>query len=466
MATSGVLTSGPESNHELVSSLVEEKVSGGLISRSELKWLVFAGLHIPLALLMRYDRSVATAHAVLTLAVALALVLVKRRRDPAAAVAAGYIVGAEVLWRAARAGVFWEFGKYAVVAVLGFAVLRRRTVPRSALGPLWYFALLLPSIVLLASLDLERIRQEVSFNLSGPLCLAVCALYFSGLEADWRLLKRILMAVAAPIVGLATLALYSLMAAGRIQFTTESNPAAAGGFGPNQVSQILGLGVLCCWLLAIGFERRRLMRLAFTVLFVWFLSHALLTFSRGGVYLAGLGISVTLPYFLRLRLVRRRTVCALAVLVPLAVLFLIPKLDAFTGGFLSKRYSDTSGTNREKIASAHVKAWLEHPLFGVGPGMAKLEVADELGHSAASHTEFTRLLAEHGLFGLTALAILLASGLRRYRSAGTPLTKAFVSACLAWSFGAMAGYAMRVAATSFVMGLGWCSLQTDEERYR
>jgi hypothetical protein len=28
------------------------------------------------------------------------------------------------------------------------------------------------------------------------------------------------------------------------------------------------------------------------------------------------------------------------------------------------------------------------------------------------------------------------------------------------------GYAMRVAATSFVMGLAWCSLQTDEDRYR
>ena len=50
--------------------------------------------------------------------------------------------------------------------------------------------------------------------------------------------------------------------------------------------------------------------------------------------------------------------------------------------------------------------FLDHPFLGVGVGK-NVELRKELtGIEAASHNELTRMLAEHGSFGLLALIIL------------------------------------------------------------
>ncbi|MGQ9525959.1 MAG: hypothetical protein ACUVTZ_14135, partial [Armatimonadota bacterium] len=110
-----------------------------LLTRGDVTWLLFAMAHVPLALAMREARYVATAHAVLTLLLGLVFTLSRRRTDLPPAFAAAYIVGAEVLWRATGARVFWEYGKYAVTLILAVGILRRRTLSRGALAPLAYF---------------------------------------------------------------------------------------------------------------------------------------------------------------------------------------------------------------------------------------------------------------------------------------------------------------------------------------
>lgn len=429
-----------------------------VLAHSDILWLLFAAMHMPLAIAMREMRYVATAHAVLTLGLALFLTLTKRRRDPFPMLAAAYIVGAEVLWRATKAGVFWEFGKYAVVLVLGLGILRRRILPKGALVPIAYFALLIPSCFFWLGEDFTIARQQISFNLSGPFCLAVCAVYFSGVQMNWPLLRKLFLSAIAPIVGMATVAAHAILTAKAIQFTAESNFIASGGFGPNQVSQTLGLGALLCWFLMLMETERTAVRRLSVVLFLWFTAHALLTFSRGGVYLIALGMLATMPHILRRPNLRKRAVLTLAVLTPVFLIYLLPRLDAFTGGKLSERFSETSGTNRELIAREQFEIFLRHPIAGVGPGKARSEMSID----AVAHTEFSRLLAEHGMFGLTALIVLLTTLLKRYRRAKIPDAKAVVGAATAWSLGSMAGYAMRLSATSFIAGLAFAEFAGRE----
>src|SRR5687767_4773710 len=85
--------------------------------------LDYFALQAVLAVGMKISGSFATLHALLTAVVGLSLVLFSRRPITGVYVAA-YIVGAEVLWRMSRAGVFWEYSKYVMVLVLVISMLR------------------------------------------------------------------------------------------------------------------------------------------------------------------------------------------------------------------------------------------------------------------------------------------------------------------------------------------------------
>jgi O-antigen ligase len=376
--------------------------------------------------------------------------------------AAGYIVGAEVLWRMMRAHVFWEFGKYAVSLLLLLAIFRRRTLAVRALAPICYFILLLPSTFLWFGQDWKAARNAISFNLSGPFCLAVCAAYFSAVRIDWPVARRLLLLVAAPMVGTATGALWMLATAGHIEFTTESNFLTSGGFGPVQVSQSLGLGILCCWMLVLVESRRSWIRLVALVLLLWFSVHALLTFSRTGAYVSVVAVLCTLPLLLRNRRTRARAIVVTAALALLMAFVVLPRLNAFTGGKLAQRFSDPSTTGRDRIAKWQLRVWLAHPLFGVGPGGAVYN--RELGTYKSPHTEFTRLLAEHGVWGAVAMSVLAFSLRRRFRGVADGWPRLLRWTLLVWAVGCMLSTAMRLGGQSFALGLQWAYLVNNGPR--
>ena len=55
------------------------------------------------------------------------------------------------------------------------------------------------------------------------------------------------------------------------------------------------------------------------------------------------------------------------------------------------------------ILLADLELWARNPILGVGPGMAAWGREEILDARISAHTEFSRLLAEHGLFGAAAL---------------------------------------------------------------
>src|SRR5690606_12199541 len=94
-----------------------------------------------------------------------------------------------------------------------------------------------------------------------------------------------------------------------------------------------------------------------------------------------------------------------------------------TGGMIDKRYANQNAsgvekesvlTGRETLMETEFQMFLDNPIFGVGVGKNREERIEMTGIVAASHSEVTRLLAEHGMLGVMALALLVCVPLYNY----------------------------------------------------
>jgi hypothetical protein len=128
-----------------------------------------------------------------------------------------------------------------------------------------------------------------------------------------------------------------------------------------------------------------------------------------------------------------------------------PRLDTFTGGTITERFSETDITRRDDLGWEDLHIFDQHLFFGVGPGRSSLGHDDDI----ITHTEFTRVLAEHGLLGATAAVILCVAGIWNVRRADGPTARALALALMAWSCVFMLNSAMRTVAPAFVFGLAF-----------
>src|SRR5262249_10578674 len=137
---------------------------------------------------------------------------------------------------------------------------------KGATLPFLFAMMTLPSLVMpMANVEGAEMRREISFNLSGPLALAVSAWFFSQVKLSGAQLQKMFLALICPVVSIASIAVYKIMTAREIVFIDDSNPMTSGGFGPNQVSAMLGLGSLMAFLLALDRSASRALRFVFFV---------------------------------------------------------------------------------------------------------------------------------------------------------------------------------------------------------
>lgn len=419
-----------------------------------LNWLAgLTAVHMVLGVLCKESRWVGFAHGLGTVVAGLYLVFAGRPRHQIAYWAA-YVVGAEILWRMSDAPLPWEFAKYAISLVL-MAGLIVRGVKRVVWIPILYFLMLLPGAAKpLLDLPFSIARQYISFNLSGPLCVTVCAVFFSQVELDNGRVQRLLSWLITPVSGIAAVALFGLLTHTNIEFGSGSNFAATGGFGPNQVSGILGLGALYLVLMALSLGLGKPLGLALVLMALWFCAHAALSFSRSGIYLFGAALLAATPFVPLRRLLHPLTLATAGVAILLG-LGAWAYMDHFTGGKLNERFANLSTTGRDRIAREDLAIWRQHLIFGAGLGMSSAEREEAEGFRVAAHTEYTRLLADHGLLGMFALlCLLVAAGLNVLRRR-ISLGKAVIVAGTAWAFLYLAVSGMRTAAPALLIGLGF-----------
>lgn len=420
---------------------------------SELKLASFLGFHVLLAIILQASSTAAvfvgTLHCLVTCVVA--VWATTRWKAVGIACVAAYTAGAEVLWRMTGAHTPWEIGKYLIVALCIGGILRMGHRAKWNWLAVVYFMALLPSIAVLIQSDghPESLLQSLSFNLSGPLCLFASAWYMSQLRLSRRDVQMLLVSLIAPLLTIAAVTLLATHSAVDLSFTDESSLATSGGFGPNQVSVVLGLGALASLMLAVDPIVKLWHRSVAFGLVLFFGAQCVMTFSRGGLYSFLVAFLLAAVWFLRNRAVRMRLigVTAAATLITIAVIF--PRLEEFTGGALADRFADTDPGHRKDIAMEDIRLWGEHPILGLGPGGAR---SQRRGEFRIAHTEYTRLLSEHGLFGVLALAALVGLGLTQLLRHQPAQEKALRIAFMTWSLTSMLHLGMRVAAIGLIFG--------------
>lgn len=411
---------------------------------------ILLALHALLGLLLMVSPIVAALHMGIITLLGVWWAVLSPRTEHVTWICA-YIVGAEVLWRMMGVTFFWEYGKYSIIAFLLLLMIRTGRLS-GVFFPFLFFALLLPSSVLpTVNMGSEELRQQISFNLSGPLALAVCTWFFWQITLTVEDLQRMFLAFICPIVSIASIVLVGILVNSNLSFNNSSNFATSGGYGPNQVSAVLGLGALAAFLWIFNKNVARSLKITLLITLLFLIVQSALTFSRGGLYAAGAAAILASLYLIRDRRLRMQFVLGSVAVFAVVNFLVLPQLDEFTTGALSKRFSDTRMSGRDRIIMDDLEVFNEHLLFGVGPGQAK---HFREGHNkAAAHTEFSRLLAEHGIFGLAALLLMLGLTIRHFRRAQTPQAKAIVVALTVWSFLSMASVAMRTVAPAFLFGL-------------
>ena len=435
--------------------------SGGRKAVRRLDWawqLVFVVAHIPLALFVPKYSDYATAHALLVLFFGVMAALLAKSGERVACVAA-YIAGAEVYWRMRRADVPWEFGKYALVLILAIAIVRmgRLRKGNGSLGIL-YFLLLLPSAILtFFSLPSADARDALSFNLSGPLALAACVAFFSSLRITPAQMRWVFVCLVAPILSIAVVGSVVLQRYMPDEFQTGSMAVASGGFGPNQVSAILGLGILAAFLYMVMGTGNPVATVAFAVLSLYLFRQCVITFSRGGLYMAVGGIAAAAFYLAGDKRTRLRLMAGMALVLPVLFFVVWPQLENLTAGAIGERFRDTESTGRGLLIEADLETWAENPVLGSGPGMGGKNRL-KLFRVATAHTEYSRLVAEHGIFGLAAIALLVFLAVTNVRSAPTRLEKALAASMIVYAFLSMAVDGMRLGSIGFAFGLSGARL--------
>jgi len=427
--------------------------------------LGFLAAHVPLAILIPKHSMQVTWHARLALLFGVALALTTRRWERIACVAA-YITGAEVYWRMRRADIPWEFGKYAVVLILAIAIIRFGRFQKTIL-PAAYFLLLMASVPLtIMAMNPEDAREQLSFNMSGPLSLAVCSMFFFTIRVTKRELKWILTCLIAPTVAIGTVATVTLQKAQKFfdeEFGNQANRAASGGFGPNQVSAILGLGILCVFFIMVIGVGNKIASASLVLLTLFLIRQCAITFSRGGLWMAGAGILSAAFYLARDKKTRLRLLGVAVVVIPLLVFVVWPRLEAMTGGKIGDRFANTDSTGRDLLVQGDLVTWSENPVMGAGPGMGGKNRLKYF-HVETAHTEYSRMLAEHGVLGLLALVIMGYMGFRNVWYAPTRLDKAFAAAMLAYATLNMLVDGMRIVAVGFTFGLSGMRLLLPKRR--
>jgi len=420
----------------------------------------FIVLHIVLALLIDNFRFAATVHALLVFALGVWTALSSEDiREVIPYVA--YIAGAEVLWRMSKASVFWEYGKYATIAILILALIKNRKPLRQPGLPILYFLMFLPSIIL--TIDFlgwtDQAREFISFNLSGPLATAICLLFFLQIKMDESLMTKTVWAMIYPIIGILTLAVYSTLTATAIEFGSEAVFVTSGGYGPNQVSAILGLGALLLIMKIIQTPKKQ-GRFFSIFLILAFVIQSFLTFSRGGVYnlVIALAAALVILLFKPTRFIKSFSVVFFLLLIIGYLVF--PQIEELTSGAFSQRFQDINPISRISIANEDMRLFYENPAFGVGPGMAYFTRVNKLFTSA--HTEYTRTLAEHGILGIFALLFLVIQMGVAFLKAPGVIERAWIVALAGWSAVEMAHAAMRIVAISFLLGLAVVSWRHQE----
>jgi hypothetical protein len=339
-----------------------------------------------------------------------------------------YSVSFELPGRIAAASPYipYELGKYLffILLITGIFLGYRR-----GLTGLFMLLFLLPALFI--DISGQVWFKNIVFNILGPVNLSLAVIFFSKQQiSSDDLIKalRLLIYTAVMVLSYITIKKPDFS---DVVFSLVSNFETSGGWGPNQVSTLTGLGAFLMFLFLKNRWHLTGSRWLDFMIFVLFIFRGLMTFSRGGMLGAAIGILIIMLFDINLSVYNKFTALKRILVRSATVILLIYVLFAFadniTGGNLFLRYKgETPATlagyrekdlnvltaNRLKVFEDDLILWQKHILLGNGVGSSYY--LRESTKGIAAHVEISRLLSEHGVLGLFYFLLLIYIGLRLY----------------------------------------------------
>lgn len=410
-------------------------------------------------------------YALLILFVGFFIVIKTKNKHNEALYVAAYLTGVEVFLRMTEGNFIEQYAKFAIIGILLLGMLFKG-VAKIAIPYIVFLVFLIPGVIVGAhTLNFDTdMRKAITFNVIGPLTLAFSAIYCFERKITLKEVVNILHAASFPIVCIVVYLFLYTPSIKEVVTNTESNFATSGGYGPNQMSTILGLGIFLFFTKIILFSDSPRNRIIDTVLLVIVVFRGIVTFSRGGVIAGGIMIFTLMVIILfNTRSQAKSTIFKLVLLMSFAFACIWTYSSIQTGGLIDKRYAnqDARGrvkasklTGREKLIESEFQMFLDNPVLGIGVGKNKEYRQETIGVEAASHNEVSRMLAEHGMFGIFNLLILLLTPLlMAYNNRMNIFILPFV---IFWLL-TINHAAMRIAAPAFIYALSLLKVYSIEK---
>lgn len=389
------------------------------MENKNINYLILIGIHILLGVIIFIAPSFSKVYSFLILLFSFYFIIKTKNKNNEVLYAAAYIVGSEVILRMTGGNPNHEFSKYGVIlfVIVGmfYSGISKNAVPY------WIFLILLiPGVIIgtqTLSLDALEIRKTISFNISGSLCLGFASLYCYNRRITIEELNNILLMMGLPILTCTAYLILYTPELSEVVKATGSNFATSGGFGPNQVSTALGLGMFIFFSRILMASRNKFFLIINIVVALNIGYRGLLTFSRGGLVTGFVMFLVFLIFLIINSNKKSRLKINIVGVASLLILFsLWSYTQLSTDGLIGKRYENKDAlgrvkesklSGREEISASEINAFLKNPFFGIGVAKGTEYRMEESGSVIASHNEITRLLAEHGSLGILMLLILI-----------------------------------------------------------
>ena len=387
--------------------------------------------------------------------------------------ACAYFAGAEVLFRMTKGGIAYEVSKYLVILFMLIGMFFKGLKGKGY--PYFFYLILLVPSILVASTTLSffaNFRTNIAFVLSGPVCLGIAALFCYDRKVTNRQLSDIVLYLALPSIAMTT---YLFLYNPSIKDTlsgTASNAAMSGGFGPNQVSTALGLGMFAIAVRLFMKSPSLFLKILNIVILGAMTFRAIVTFSRGGVFAAIIVVGAFLftLFFRTSNKVKNQIIISFLLLIMTSMTTWIISSNQ-TEGLIDKRYMNRDAQGREKsdistgrldLLKEEIEGFLTSPFLGIGASRVKDIRVERDGTQLPSHNELGRLLSEHGVLGIIIIMILIIKPLA-YRS--TNDRNYYFYAFLAFWFATINHSGMRIAAPALLYGFALLNV-VPERVYR
>ena len=386
--------------------------------------------------------------------------------------ACAYIIAGESLFRMTGGGLFYEISKYLVILFCLFGMFFNGISGKGY--PYFIYLVALVPAVVLASINLSydlRFRSSVAFVLSGPVSLGIAALYCYNKRMNTSEMLELLKIMSMPIVSMTTYLFLYTPSIKEVIRGTSSNFAASGGFGPNQVSTLLGLGIFVFTIRLFLKSPSLFLKILNGVILAAISYRAIVTFSRGGVLAALITIAAFLMMlYWQSGYRRKQQIIGTFILLCLVGVSTWFYSKQTTNNLIENRYAGKNAQGKDKgdLSTGRVQLFIQefsgferNPFLGVGASGMKNERFIEQGKIIASHNEISRLLSEHGMLGIFILCILLFKPLSLRKSSNKNI---FFYAFLAFWFATINHSAMRLAAPGFIYALALIYVTNDNKR--